>query len=588
MKKITLLLVAIAMVAAQPAMAQKKSRKSKQPEAVANASDTNRAWRNLNETFGLINRFYVENPNFGKLSETGIHAMLRELDPHSIFIPERDVEKANESLNGNFEGVGISFQIVKDTIQVADVIVGGPSEKVGLMIGDKIVRIDGNPAVGDSVNNSFVTKHLRGKKGTTVVLDVLRANQVISFSIVRDKVPIYSVDSHFMIDSTTGYIRLTRFARTSASEMYQAINDLNKQGMKKLVFDLRGNGGGFLDIAFNIADMFLPAGKLIVYQEGRMQPRQNFMSTRRGAFQQGELVVLIDESSASASEIVSGCLQDWDRATIVGRRSFGKGLVQRMYPLSDGSQVRLTTARYYTPSGRCIQKPYDKGVDVYFHDLERRYNNGEMVHPDSVRMPDSLKFQTASGRTVYGGGGITPDVFVPLDTTRLSDYYLNLRSKGLINDFCNDFANQHRGQENLADFNSFMAHYDEMKVDDLFAAYAESKNVSKVEVKGEWVAAWVADQFKKQLKDSTNAIHAEDYASYVAQWQQDKEFMESIAEKARKEDKRRLEINRRSEEYLHYMLKSLIAKNLYGIEYYYKVMKDQDEGLKASLKVLNH
>lgn len=587
MKKHFLILAAATFILAQPAFAQKdKKEKVKHVDQVDVPVSLDSSWAILDDTYKLIYSQYVETPNMNKLSEAGVVSMLKELDPHSVFIPSRDVERANEGLSGNFEGVGISFQIVKDTIQVADVIVGGPSEKVGLSIGDKIVKIDGKSAVGDSVNNSFVAKHLRGKKGTHVLIEVLRGNQTLTFDVIRDKVPIYSIDSHFMLDEKVGYIRLTRFARTSADELRKAIKDLKGQGMTKLVFDLRGNGGGFLDIAFAVADEFLTAGKLIVYQQGRRQPRQDFRSTRRGSFTEGELVVLIDETSASASEIVSGALQDWDRATIVGRRSFGKGLVQRMYPLSDGSQLRLTTARYYTPSGRCIQKPYDKGVEAYLKDLENRYAKGELAHLDSIHMPDSLKFQTSKGRTVYGGGGIMPDVFVPMDTNRLSDYYLNLRSKGLINDFCNNFANLHRNDENLKSFELYMQNYEKYNIDTLFAEFARSKNVKRSEVKGEWVAQWVADQFKKQLKDSTDAIHAENYMQYVSAWQNDATFQTALDEKARKEDLRTKLINEKSDEYLHYMLKALIARNLYGIDYYYRVMKDEDEGLKAAIDVL--
>lgn len=566
---------------ATPSFAQKHKNRT-----VVNGLDTLASWQMLDESFGLINSYYVETPDLDKITEKGIAAMLKELDPHSVFIPQRDVQRTNEGLTGNFEGVGISFQLVKDTIQVAEVIVGGPSEKVGLQIGDKIVAIDGENATGDTINNNFVFKRLRGKKGTKVELTVRRSGNELKFVVVRDKVPIYSVDSHFMIDATTGYVRLTRFARSSANEVRNAVNDLKKKGMTQLIFDLRGNGGGYLDIAFAVADEFLPEKKLVIYQEGRTQPRQNFISTRRGCFIEGKMVVLIDENSASASEIVSGALQDWDRATIVGRRSFGKGLVQRQYSLLGGSQIRLTTARYYTPSGRCIQKPYDKGVDAYLKDLSDRYARGEMVHPDSIKMPDSLKFKTSKGRVVYGGGGIMPDVFVPMDTMRLSDYYLNLRAKGLITEFCNDWANAHRNDTNISTFEQFMECYPSLGVDDQFAQFAASKNVDRGQVKGDWVAGWVADQFKKQLKDTTSAIKAESYSEYIAQWQNDKTFMEALAEKARKEDLRTLEINRRSDEYLSVMLQSLIARGLYGNQYYYLVMKSQDQGLDAALKVL--
>ena len=585
-KHFPLLLGAATLMAASLTTASCSSPKSSPATTMTATTQQDTSWQALSGTFALIDNAYVEKPDLNKVAESGIVNMLTTLDPHSVFIPARDVQKANEPLNGNFEGVGVSFQIVRDTVTVMEVIAGGPAEKVGLQIGDKIVTTDGIAFTGDSITTSTVPKRLRGKKGTIVELGILRAGELRHYTVVRDKVPIYSVDCHFMLDSITGYIRLARFARTTNDEVGKALSDLKRQGMQQLVFDLRGNGGGVLDQACAVADQFLPAKKLIVYQQGRMQPRQNFVSTPRGQWTTGKMVVLIDESSASASEIVSGALQDWDRATIVGRRSFGKGLVQRMFPLPDGSQVRLTTARYYTPSGRCIQKPYDKGTEDYLREMERRYQHGEMVHADSIQMPDSLKYTTYGGRTVYGGGGIMPDVFVPMDTMRLSDYFLNLRAKGVINDFCATFADQHRGDPSLSTFEGYMAHYDSFGVDSLFARFADGKEVKKSEVKGEWVGAWINDQFKKQLKDSTATIHAETYAEYLATLMQDSTFTASLRDKAAKEDLRTQRINARSEEYLHYVLKALIARNLYGFEYYTRVMKDQDNGLIEGIKAL--
>ena len=342
----------------------------------AQADTVSAAQQRVDQVMDLIEQFYTETPDMNRLSEEAVRAMFKALDPHSIYIPAKDVERANEGLQGNFEGVGISFQIVSDTIVVQSVIDGGPSEKVGLQVGDKLIRIDGQPATGDSINNNFVFKRLRGKKGTVVELDILRQGTVYPFSIVRDKVPIYSVDTYFMADDTIGYIRLTRFARTSVDEFRKALKALQKQGMTALILDLRGNTGGFLDIAYTLANEFLERGQLIVYQEGRRTPRQDFRANGHGKFRKGRLVVLIDEGSASASEIVSGAVQDWDRGTLVGRRTFGKGLVQRMFPLKDGGQVRLTTARYFTPSGRCIQRPYSEGSDAYRDDLSQRYKRG--------------------------------------------------------------------------------------------------------------------------------------------------------------------------------------------------------------------
>ena len=474
----------------------------------------------------LIDGNYTDAPDMDKMSTEAINAMLKALDPHSVYIPAKDVERANEGLQGNFEGVGISFQIVNDTIVVGSVIVGGPSEKVGLEVGDKIIRIDHQPATGDSINNNFVFKHLRGKKGTIVNLDILRQGTVFTFEIIRDKVPIYSVDTWFMADSTIGYIRLVRFARTSVDEFRKALKSLQKQGMKELILDLRGNAGGFLDIACGLANEFLNRGQLIVYQDVR--------ANGYGKFRSGDLVVLIDEGSASASEIVSGAVQDWDRGTVIGRRSFGKGLVQRMFPLPDGGQVRLTTARYYTPSGRCIQRPYDEGSDAYRDDISERYKHGELVNADSIHFADSLKYKTAGGRTVYGGGGIMPDLFVPMDTMRLSDYYISLRGKGLLNSFPLKWADSHRKDPKVKTFDLFLQNYDTFHTDSLLAAAAIEKGV-------------VRDTAKEALEPLRTA---------------------------------------KSDNYLHLMLKAQIAKDLFGIEYYYKVMKDIDDPYLRALEFL--
>lgn len=584
MKSIFSKIVVFSLVLTLALPAEAQHGKTKRKKAKVSNTDSLMGRILMQETFDFISQNYVEEPDLNAAAEHGIVSMLNHMDPHSAFIPQRNVESNNESLVGNFEGVGIRFSIDHDTIIVNDVVVGGPAEKVGLLLGDKIVSIDGENATGDTITNTFVFKRLRGKKDTKVVLTIRRpgVRDLMDFTVVRGKVPLYSVESTFMLDSVTGYVRLTRFARTSVTEVQKAINDLKKEGMKRLVFDLRGNGGGYLDIAFNIADQFLPSNKLIVYQEGRRQPRQNFRSTFRGCFTDGDLVVLIDENSASASEIVSGALQDWDRAVIVGRRSFGKGLVQRQFKMNDGSELRLTTARYYTPSGRCIQKPYDKGLENYYREISQRYSSGELVHADSIHFPDSLKYRTSQGRTVYGGGGIMPDIFVPIDTVRLSDYFLTLRSKGLFTEFCNDFASAHRLDTTLATFDQYLSRYDSLRIDSLFSAFASSKGVQSSAVRGDWVAGWVADQFKKQLKDTAAAINAQSYVDYIAQWRNDDTFMTALQEKAQKEDIRAQVINQKSEEYLHCLLKALIAQNLYGPNYYYRIMKDQDEGLRAA------
>ena len=499
----------------------------------------------VDEVMRLIDGNYTEAPDMDKMGTEAINAMLKALDPHSVYIAAKDVKRANEGLEGNFEGVGISFQIVNDTIVVQSVINGGPSEKVGIMIGDKLLRIDGIAATGDSAKNDFVFRHLRGKKGTEVVVDLLRQGTVYTFHIIRDKIPIYSIDTYFMANDTVGYIRLIRFARTSTDEFRKAVKVLKKQGMTAMILDLRGNSGGYLDVAHSLASEFLERGQLVVYQEGRRTPRQDYRANGRGNFRAeraangtitgGRLVVLIDETSASASEIVSGAVQDWDRGTVVGRRSYGKGLVQRMFPLADGGQVRLTTARYFTPSGRCIQRPYSEGDDIYRQDINRRYRSGELVNADSIHFPDSLRYRTAGGRTVYGGGGIMPDVFVPMDTMRLSDYFISLRGKGLLNSFPLQWADQHRRDAAVKTFELFMENYDSFGLDSLLSAAALEKGV-------------VRDTEKESLEPERTA---------------------------------------HSDRYMWLMLKAQVARNLYGIEYYYKVMKEVDDGYQAAIKVLS-
>ena len=394
----------------------------------------------------MVEFAYVDTVNNSKLVEKAIVETLKELDPHSMYISKKDVQRANEPLEGNFEGVGIQFEILRDTINVVHTISGGPSEKLGVMSGDKIITIDGQSATGKTVTNQFVLDHLRGKKGTKVEVAILRAGrkELIDFSIIRDKIPINSIDAVYMITPETGYIILNRFAQTSMQEFIDATIALQAKGMKNLILDLRNNSGGYMGTAIDLSDQFLGAGKLIVYTEGVHSPREDYQSSSRGLFEQGKLVIMINENSASASEIVAGAVQDWDRAVIVGRRSFAKGLVQRPFSLPDSSQVRLTTARYHTPSGRCIQKSYAEGVDKYYMDFAKRVKRGELIHPDSIKFPDSLKFYTYKKRVVYGGGGIMPDVFIPWDSTIISDYYLDLRRKNVINLFVGDYVDKNR------------------------------------------------------------------------------------------------------------------------------------------------
>lgn len=531
---------------------------------------------------------YVETPDYMRITERAVSAMLSELDPHSTYIAAKDVERTNEGLQANFEGVGISFQIVNDTISVTDVISGGPCEKVGVQIGDKLLKVDDTVATYKGVNNNFVFRHLRGPRGTEVILTLKREGvpSPLVFHVIRDKIPIHSVDTYFMLDNEVGYIRLSRFARTSHNEVRSAIKELKNKGMKRLIFDLRGNSGGYLDIAFGIANEFLTSNKLIVYTEGQKSPRRDYRSIRGGSFTEGPLVVLIDEYSASASEIVSGAVQDWDRGTLVGRRTFGKGLVQRMFEFYDGAQVRLTTARYYTPSGRCIQKPYDEGIDAYHQDLRNRYEHNEFVNADSVNYPDSLKYYTSKGRVVYGGGGIMPDVFVPIDTIRLSDYYLSLRSAGVLNTFALSWADQHRSDPNFATFDKFLVNFDSVAVVQSFIHFAATKNVSRSDVKGEWVASWMNEIARRAVADTTRTIHADSYEEYMQRLLTDPAFVEQLNQKAQAEDRRSALINAHSDIYMGYMIKALIARNLYGTEYYYRIMKEEDEGLKQALKTI--
>lgn len=542
-------------------------------------------------TLNMIRYYYAEKPDMKKIVEKGIVNMLKELDPHSVYISKEDVDKMNEPLVGNFDGVGISFQIMKDTIYVVDVIRGGPSEKVGVMPGDKIVKVDDKIATGDTIKTDWVFKNLRGVKGTKVKITIERKGrkEPIVFDIIRDKIPITSVDTWFMLDKTLGYIRLDRFAQNSQSEVLEAIKDLKKQGMKELIFDLRGNGGGYLDVAFKLSDEFLDDEKLIVYTEGVSSPRYDFKSQSKGEFEKGKLVILIDETSASASEIVSGAIQDWDRGVIVGRRSFGKGLVQRPFNLPDGSQIRLTTSRYYTPSGRCIQKPWDDGLDSYYNDYMKRYQHKELITPDSIKFPDSLKYTTSIGRIVYGGGGIMPDVFVPIDTSRASDYLINLRSKGIFNNFTMQWVDDNRTTflKQNPTFDDFNKTYPSLNLMKEFTAYAQKEGVEHNDIKKEWVNQMVGTYLLEQVKDTTKPNYTS-YQTYAKELLNNPELLKTIVEKAENEDKKMEEMMKKSDIYIEATLKAMIARNLYGINYYYQSIKDTDEGLQKAISIIKN
>ncbi|MFN7259886.1 MAG: S41 family peptidase [Cyclobacteriaceae bacterium] len=407
-------------------------------------SEVNQDIQKLREVLTLVKKEYVEDTKTEGLVEDAIAHLLGQLDPHSAYISAKDRISANEDLKGNFEGIGIEFNIFHDTLTVITTLSGGPSEAVGLRSGDKIIKVDDKVIASTKLTNLDVQRYLKGPKGSEVKIEVLRKNkkEPITFTIIRDKIPQFSVDASYMVDNEIGYIKINRFSQTTYEEMMEAMVKLKKEGMKKLVLDLQGNPGGYMDQAISVADEFLPAGEKIVFTKGQeTKYNENAMATEKGDFEKGDLIVLVNEGSASASEIVSGALQDNDRALVVGRRSFGKGLVQRPFDLNDGSEVRLTISRYYTPSGRSIQKPYENSED-YDKDITKRYKNGEFFTADSVKFNDSLKYKTLNGRTVYGGGGIMPDYFVPLDTTLTSRYFNELSYANVLREYAFNYGDQ--------------------------------------------------------------------------------------------------------------------------------------------------
>jgi carboxyl-terminal processing protease len=434
----------------------------------------------LNTILNIIESNYVDSVNRNDLVETAIPAILRKLDPHSVYIPAKDLVRANEPLQGNFDGIGISFNMLTDTILVISTIPGGPSEKLGLLAGDKILYVNDSLVAGRHVSDERVMGMLKGPRGTVVKIKILRNGQkeLLPFEITRDKIPIYSVDVDYMVNSNTGYIRINTFAMTTYAEFMKGLRDLKGKGMTNLILDLRGNSGGIMDAAIQIANQFLKEGQLIVYTEGRTQPRSEAKATGKGEFETGGLVVLIDEWSASASEILAGAIQDNDRGMIIGRRSFGKGLVQEPIPFSDGSGMRLTIARYYTPTGRSIQKSYSHGYDKYYEDLSDRYNRGEYEVPDSIHFSDSLKFKTPGGRIVYGGGGIMPDKFVPADTSGISPYFIKVRS--IIYRFALKYTENHREQlKKFTESGEMEKYLDKQALLDQFIQFAAANGIKK-------------------------------------------------------------------------------------------------------------
>jgi carboxyl-terminal processing protease len=434
----------------------------------------------LNGILNIIESNYVDSVNRNDLVETAIPAILKKLDPHSIYLPAKDLARSNEPLQGNFEGIGISFSMLTDTILIISTIPGGPSEKLGLLPGDKILYVNDSLVAGKHIIDEKVMGMLKGPRGTVVKIKILRTGQkeLLPFEITRDKIPIYSVDVDYMINDRIGYIKINTFAMTTFDDFMKGLRELKDHGMTSLILDLRGNSGGIMEAAIQVADQFLKSGQLIVYTKGRTSPRSEARATGKGEFENGNLVVLIDEWSASASEILAGALQDNDRGTIIGRRSFGKGLVQEPIPFSDGSGMRLTIARYYTPTGRSIQKPYKDGFEKYYDDISERYTHGEFEVSDSIHFSDSLKFTTPAGKIVYGGGGIMPDKFVPVDTSGVSPYFIKTRS--FIYKFALKYTENNRESlKKYTETGEMEKYLDKQALLDQFVQFASANGVKK-------------------------------------------------------------------------------------------------------------
>ncbi len=441
------------------------------------------AYDKIQDILNYIENDYVDTVNTEELRETAITEIITKLDPHSQYIPAEFFNDVKEEMQGNFEGIGVQFRMEKDTIAIIQVIPGGPSEKVGLLAGDRIVTIGNDTVAGVKMNTDDIVKQLKGKRGTKVNIGIFRRGEknLIDFSITRDVIPTYSVDVAYMVSDSVGYIKLSKFTATSYNEMRKALIELKEKGMSKLIFDLRGNSGGYLGIAIHLADEFLDKDKLIVYTKGNNRPKEMNVASNAGIFEHQQLIVLIDENSASASEIIAGAVQDNDRGVIMGRRSFGKGLVQEEMHFRDGSALRLTVARYYTPSGRCIQKSYENGVEDYYKEYYERFHNGELESADSIKFPDSLKYYTLNGRVVHGGGGITPDIFIPIDYDEDAKYFNKIVNRGVLYQFAFDYTDSHR--EELNQYTSAESYINDFEVTeklfDHFIDYASEKGIKK-------------------------------------------------------------------------------------------------------------
>ncbi len=441
-------------------------------------------WAKLMLVLSEIDKNYVDNLDYGDITEKSLPYILEKLDPHSVYLAPQELKSADEQLQGNFDGIGIQFNVPNDTAVVINVIAGGPSERAGIMSGDRLVRVNNEVVAGVKMNQDSLVTRLRGKSGTMVKVDVKRVgvDGLISFDIKRDKIPVKSVDVAYMIDDTLGYIKLSKFSRTSHKEFTEAVTGLRKSGLKSLIFDLRGNSGGYLDQALLLSNEFLDAGSLIVYMQGKNRPRQDFYADNNGKCRDLSVTVIIDEGSASSSEIFAGAIQDNDRGVIVGRRSYGKGLVQEPIYFSDNSGIRLTVARFYTPTGRSIQRPYDKN---YREDILERYRHGEMMSADSIRFNDSLVYKTPSGKTVYGGGGITPDIFVPLDTSGVTNFFIIASNLGLTFRFSAKLADQYRTSlNNISSMEELNRFFNLVEFDNSFLQFAAENGLRPQ--KGEW------------------------------------------------------------------------------------------------------
>ena len=505
-----------------------------QPERLS--PKTEMALRKLTMAEVALKALYIDSLDADKLTDSAIKGMLSELDPHTSYTNAEETKKFNEPLNSNFEGIGVQFNILKDTLVVIQTVPKGPSEKAGILSGDRIVSVNDSAIAGVKMPRDQIMKRLRGPKGTSVILGIVRkgVKETLKFKIIRDKIPLHSIDAAYIIRPGIGLIRISSFAVGTKTELEEALTKLKKEGMKSLILDLQGNGGGYLEASVGVASQFLNKGDLLVYTDGRAVPHQEFKAVDGGKFLKGDIAVLVDEYTASAAEIVSGAIQDHDRGTIIGRRTFGKGLVQRPVPLPDGSLIRVTVSHYFTPSGRCIQKPYKKGKSKeYQEDVYNRYKDGELMHQDSIHFADSLKYKTLKkGRTVYGGGGIMPDYFIPLDTLKYTKYYRNLSLKNCI----------------LENYMSYQ------------------------------------DSHRKELKDMYK-----DFETFKTSYTAPKELIDSIFNTGKRLKVTPADDQERDKtiEQISLFLKALTARDIWDMSEYYSIINEDNDAVKKALEVLN-